>query len=108
MTGKYSEYVVEIQQDQLLIKNLKGKVKLQFSLNIIHPFSSGSKTIVTNSTKADQSSLEEIKTAFSETNCTLKVYEMKLKIYKDKKRVRKFFLRTQEDRAALVLAIIQA
>ena len=33
---------------------------------------------------------------------------MKLKIHKDKKRVRKFYLRTQEDRTALVQAIIQA
>ena len=33
---------------------------------------------------------------------------MKLKVNKDKRKVRKFFLRTQQDRAALINAIVRA
>ena len=41
VSGKLSEYSVEILQDNILIKSSKGKVKLQFNVNTISPFSGG-------------------------------------------------------------------
>ena len=39
VSHKLSLYRVEIQQDKLVIRSSSGKVKLQFDMNTISPFS---------------------------------------------------------------------
>ena len=41
VSGKLSEYSVEILEDNILIKSSKGKIKLQFNVNTITPFAGG-------------------------------------------------------------------
>ena len=98
--GVLSEYRVEIQDDQLLIKSLKGKVKLQFQVNAISPFSGGQTKMPVNSTSSEvvddsnQSTYEESKARVANRPDTQILYQIKIKVNKDRRKVRKFFLKS--------------
>ena len=97
VSGVLSEYRVEIQDDQLLIKSLKGKVKLQFHLNAISPFSGGQTTMPVNPTSpevddSNHTTYEESKTRVANRPDSKIVYQIKIKVNKDRRKVRKFFL----------------
>ena len=86
VSGVLSEYIVEIQDDQLLIKSLRGKVKLQFHVNAISPFSGGQTTMPVNPTSpevvddSNQTTHEESKARVANRPDTQIVYQIKIKV----------------------------
>ena len=86
VSGVLSEYIVEIQDDQLLIKSLRGKVKLQFHVNAISPFSGGQTTMPVNPTSpevvddSNHTTYEENKARVANRPDTKILYQIKIKV----------------------------